>query len=240
MYSLMNSLKKSIVLSLIPILFTGCFTYHGVLGADRGFGDAVKIESDIVISNLRIRYVVREKTGFCSSGRIHHIELDGPIGPDSSEVIERLLKRIPKCEVIGSNGKKYSLGPFVYLNSAGGLLADGYKLANTFRKYDVATALMGKQVCASACAIAFLGGQGRLMQNESKLVFHAPYTMDRFLGSINCATKAESEKLKDYYINLIGRQNGEFLFARTMDYCSSSEGWVINKDAAKMFNITNM
>ena len=33
------------------------------------------------------------------------------------------------------------------------------------------------------------------------------------------------------------KEDGEFLYKRTMSFCSSSDGWVINDDAAKLLNI---
>ena len=43
---------------------------------------------------------------------------------------------------------------------------------------------------------------------------------------------------KNYYIQRLGTSEGETLFNRTMRYCSTTEGWTLNKDAAKLFGIT--
>ena len=45
--------------------------------------------------------------------------------------------------------------------------------------------------------------------------------------------------LKDYFVEMIGTDSGEFLFKRTMSYCGADQGWYINKDAADIFEITN-
>jgi hypothetical protein len=38
---------------------------------------------------------------------------------------------------------------------------------------------------------------------------------------------------------MLNETDGNFLYERTMSYCSSSSGWNINKDAAELFEITN-
>ena len=48
-----------------------------------------------------------------------------------------------------------------------------------------------------------------------------------------------TKKLLKYMQKMINKEDGEFLFKRTMSFCSSSDGWVINDDAAKLLNIAN-
>ena len=50
--------------------------------------------------------------------------------------------------------------------------------------------------------------------------------------------KNSAVELKNYYIKKIGEDDGTLLFDRTMKYCGKAEGWFLNKDAAKLFNIT--
>lgn len=39
-------------------------------------------------------------------------------------------------------------------------------------------------------------------------------------------------------VSFLGPKDGEFLFERTMSFCSQRGGWTINADAAKLFGIT--
>ena len=68
-----------------------------------------------------------------------HIELNGTIGPDSSYVVEDLLKKIQKCRY-GDVGNWYSTA--VFLNSNGGFAEDGFKIGFLFKQYQVAAKLL--------------------------------------------------------------------------------------------------
>jgi ATP-dependent protease ClpP protease subunit len=216
---------------LFTLLISGCSGTHSILGSSGGYSKSdVAIQSDITVSGLKIRYSKLKTGSDCSSSGKDMVELSGPIGPDSSEVVERLLSKMTTC-----NG----YGPYVYLNSGGGTLKDGYKLANIFRKYSASTIVGYQQSCASACAVAFLGGQTRVVFSGGKLIFHAPYLKNPSTGAAECRSKTDSEDLKKFYISMIGQKDGQFLFDRTMDTCSTTDGWTINKDAAKLFGIAN-
>ena len=227
---------KRISIFFITTLLIACGGYHGILGSTRGYtASDITVQSDINVSGLRIRYSTRDakevEKGLCPSGKVAMIELSGPIGPDSSEILQRILSKTKPCNHLNAS---------VYLNSNGGRLSDGYKLANIFKKYSVFTIVMDGQTCASACAIAYLGGEIRTVMGDGQLVFHAPYVKNPITGDAQCKTRAESEELRNFYISLIGRKDGAYLFERTMDSCSTTGGWVINKDAAKMFGIANI
>jgi hypothetical protein len=49
----------------------------------------------------------------------------------------------------------------VYLNSPGGTLYEGMRLGRMFKDERIKTVVEGGEMCASACAIAFLGGRDR-------------------------------------------------------------------------------
>jgi len=67
----------------------------------------------------------------------------------------------------------------VYLSSAGGNLYEGMRLGMFFRERRIKTVVEGGGLCASACAIAFLGGSDsegkpwRSSSTDSRLGFHA-------------------------------------------------------------------
>ena len=67
----------------------------------------------------------------------------------------------------------------VYLGSDGGDLYEGMRLGLYFRAHGIKTSLEGEMVCASACALAFLGGtdsKGKMWRSSStnaRLGFHA-------------------------------------------------------------------
>lgn len=223
-------MKLAIAL-LATLLFNfGCAGHHPILGTSIGYSASdIAVQSDITVSGLRIRYSKIKEQGACSGTR-DMIELSGPIGPDSVEVIERLLVKMPTC-----NG----YGPLIYLNSGGGLLKDGFKLGYVFRKNSAYTIVTNKQTCASACALAFLGGRTREINGDGKLIFHAPYHKNSLTGEPECISKSNAGELRSYYASMVGQKDGQYLFDRTMSSCSTTDGWTINKDAAKLFGVAH-
>jgi hypothetical protein len=226
------------------LLLGGCSSptpHHSILGTTSGFNipeKNVTVVRDIQINTLRIRQVRLDSTS-CVSGSRHHLELLGPIGPDSTAVVGRILDELPECRNIDGT----RIASQVYLSSGGGSLSDGFKLGELFRKHQVHTFVTYHQQCSSSCAIAFLGGKYRDMEGDAKLLFHAPYTygaVNRYSDSrsINCSDYGQVAELKRYYVKFLGKTDGEFLLDRTLDYCSAEAGWSINVDAAKLFGIT--
>jgi len=220
-----------ILLILFILALNGCQTVTPVLGSSYGFEQS-KTVSDVNINSLRVR-IVRTVADKCINGTQDHMEVSGSIGPDSSEVVERLMLDISPCYLKIS---KQKLSTVVFLNSNGGLMKDGYKLGQIFRKYQVQTAMLEGQYCASSCAIAFLGGSHRVIRGNAKLMFHAPYIEGG--QKIRCPSKEDSRELMTYFINFLGESNGNFIFNSTMDFCSRNEGWEIDAGAAKLFGIT--
>ena len=223
----MKSLLLTCLLSGTVCFLSACGTSTKILGGSDVYTSEAQILSDIQINSLRVRHISLKRDS-CTSGRGEHLELSGPIGPDSSEVVSRVLSQVKPCKVNESKA--------IFLNSSGGLLKDGYKLGQIFKKAQASTMVAGGQVCASSCAIAFLGGTYRYMVRDAKLIFHAPYLPSD--SSIECKSKSESQELKGYFASFMGEKDGNFLFDRTMSFCSRSEGWTINSDAAKLFGIT--
>jgi len=223
---------RSVTLLFLIFFLGGCAGHHSILGTTRGWSkDKVDILLDAQVGDLRIRHV-RRKVEFCTDGSYEHLELDGRIGPDSTAIVGKLLPKMSKC--FDSEGTR--IVNTVYLSSGGGYLADGYELGELFRKYSIQTVITGGQECASSCAVAFLGGKYRSMWQDAKILFHAPYKSGML--AIDCSSRSEMKSLENYYEKNLGSSNGGFLFDRTMSYCSSTSGWTLNADAAKLFGIT--
>jgi ATP-dependent protease ClpP protease subunit len=209
----------------------------------------INVLTDVKIGELRLRLVriYKNPTGpdsrrampfECSTNDWdnyrEHIELDGEINKDSSLVIERMLKRVKKCKDINT-GELYET--VVYLNSRGGFLSDGYKIGKVFKKYGVQAVVEDGQKCSSACATAFLGAKYRIVSPNGSLLFHAPYVDLKDKG-IKCSIRSKEKQLNNYYVNMLGEENGDILFDRTMDYCDNNTGWTINSGAAYIFGIS--
>ena len=227
--------EKALPFLIIIFGLAGCETpHHAIRGTTYGWDAAmVTVIADIEINSLQVRHI-KLKNDSCKSGYSHVIELSGPIGPDSSEVVERMLSQLPQCE--DASGVYKHLSQSVYLNSNGGSLIDGFRMGQMLRRFQVATVVTGGQICASACATAFLGGTHRTIKHDGKLAFHAPYYSDG--KAIYCQSKQNAQDLKRYLATFLRPNDAEYLFERTMAFCGRDEVWVINADAARLFGIT--
>ena len=176
---------------------------------------------------------IDSQSSMCVSGGIHAIVITGAIGPDSTFATEKLLSQRKPCT--STNGE--IVVPIkVNLESAGGYLKDGYKLGRLFRAQGVRTVIEDNKLCASSCAVAFLGGTERLVGSKGSILFHAPYKeLMEAEGrtKISCELPKELLKLLNkYYQDMTDIDVGDRLFDRTMWYCSSEHGWTIKGGAA--------
>jgi len=213
--------------------------FFKLLGTKKGFSaDQTQILKDIKISNLRIRQTKITDHERCIDGFRYIIELEGRINSDATYILEKVINNTPKCINIENNKVVPIL---IYLNSDGGSLNDGIAIGRMFRKnFEVVAVIVEDgQVCASACAIAYLGSVHRLMDERGILLFHAPY--ENKFGSIICADKIEINYLKEYIVEMLsfrgGKPTGERIFERMMSVCSSTNGWTLNRDAAQIYKI---
>ena len=92
------------------------------------------------------------------------------------------------------------LGPtIVILNSRGGSLLAGLRIGQIASSRKFATVVPNDSICASACALAWLGGAARYLGPRGRLGFHAAYMGDsgaeQVSGSGNALVGAYLERL---------------------------------------------
>ncbi len=228
-------------LAVISLCLAGCASpppveRHQILGTTYGWekeAGGVEVLLDAKINKLMVRHVKMSDAN-CVGGTTEHVEISGEIGPDSTAALGRLLPNVKRCKTVSGNPEYHYA--VAYLSSGGGYLQDGYALGDLFRKNKINTRVTGGQKCASSCAIAFLGGVFRKMDFDAELLFHAPYTTNGI--AINCEDTGQVAGLKNYYQEKLGETEGQFLFERTMSYCSVDAGWTLNSDGAKLMGIT--
>lgn len=113
-----------------------------------------------------------------NSPNLNAILAAGQIRSGDAQKLEQLLISLPQ--------KKNTA---IYLASPGGSLMEGMDLGMMFRKHRVKTVVEGGEICASACAMAFLGGTDkngnpwRSSSDNSELGFHAFHNNSRALTS---------------------------------------------------------
>ena len=129
----------------------------------------------LVLSTNALRALEFKRHSADSAG-LNAIAATGRIEAGDSEKLRRYLKTLP--------GKPNTA---IYLSSPGGSLIEGLKLGYLFKEMRIKTVVEGDRpnnLCASACALAFLGGhdsQGRPWRSSttsSLLGYHQFYCGD--------------------------------------------------------------
>ncbi len=200
--------------------------------------DSLLVSQEYLIDGLVVTHV-HDGAATCSQGGVYEISISGAIGPDSSFALEELLKRSPHClDQDGSIIRRTR----VTLRSDGGLLNDGYMMGRLFRQNGIETYISASSTCASSCAVAYLGGEERIMGADASIIFHSPYVpglnaMGQRVANCNIG-ETLSQELLDYYHEMTTEERGRRLMDRTLSYCSSTDGWLVTgAAAAELFGI---
>ena len=194
-------------------------------------------EQFIQVDGLEIKIRTLSPEWLCEHGGITRIEVAGVINPDVSFAVGRILEKAPACQKVNSTTE---LPPLVFLESEGGKLADGYSLGRSLRSFGASTAVGAQKECASACAVAYLGGKARYIAPTGQLLFHSPYYFsddDQTTPNCDIGDVAVSQ-LSDYYSEMMGAPLASTLLDRTLSYCSEQEGWTVRGAyGAQLFGI---
>jgi hypothetical protein len=142
------------------------------------------------------------------------IVIFGTLQPGDDEILSRHLKRFRKGIVV--------------FQGDGGSLLTATKIGTAIRLRHYATLVADESICASACAVAWLGGAPRIMEDGAKIGFHAAYTLKDGQATEGSVPNA----LLGAYLGKIGLPD------RAVIYVTSAppEGmtWLSPDDAEKM------
>jgi hypothetical protein len=114
----------------------------------------------------------------------------------------------------------------VVLNSIGGNLLAGIRIGNVIRLKGFATAVRDGQICASACAVAWLGGVVRYMGVDARIGFHAAF--DRETGEETGVGNA----LVGSYLNRLGLSDEVVVYVTIAS--PNQIQWLTMPDALKL------
>jgi hypothetical protein len=111
-------------------------------------------------------------TGKSASAMLFAVSAESPFAVEAQYPItlndaERLKKLI---EVRNAHGFPVQQ---LILNSPGGLLGEGIKLAEIVRSYNITTAVDSRGPCASACFLVFTAGSRKLYTSDAKVGIHS-------------------------------------------------------------------
>jgi hypothetical protein len=130
-------------------------------------------------------------------------------------------------ETLSQHLKQFRKGIVVFQGDGGSLLT-AIRIGTAIRLRHFATLVADESICASACAVAWLGGTPRIMEDGAKIGFHAAYT----LKDGQAAEGSVPNALLGAYLGKIGLPD------RAVIYVTSAppEGmtWLGPDDAGKM------
>ena len=118
-------------------------------------------------------------------------------GEINNKLVSIMTEMLPEVQEANRSqtGIKYAVN--VYMHSGGGFMKSGIALGELFKEIHVSVKVDNLSVCASSCALAWMGGLYRTISGNGKLIFHAPYTTGKF-GTKRCSSKEETPELVAY------------------------------------------
>lgn len=115
----------------------------------------------------------------------------------------------------------------IIIDSHGGLIYEGYKLAEIIEKYNLNTYSIIE--CSSAATIAFIAGKERYISNETKMGFHNPFSIleirkDIHLNAIETNTARKQNKFsKSDYLKYLQKHGVTNNFIDKLENLSSKD-----------------
>jgi hypothetical protein len=125
---------------------------------------------------------------------VPEILIEGKFGPEDGEAFANKVSGL--------------LDGIVVLNSTGGSLLAGLRIGSLIRLRNFATVVSDRTLCASACALAWLGGSTRYMGTRSLVGFHAAYKIENGRQEETGAGNA----LVGAYLNQLGLSNEAIVY----------------------------
>jgi hypothetical protein len=107
-----------------------------------------------------------------------------------------------------ADAARYSSDAMVLFQSRGGNLIAAIEIGRTIRRKGFSTLVPDKMQCASACALAWLGGRTRYMSASAHVGFHAVYTDKSGRPMVSSAGNA----LVGAYLNELGLSSSAIIY----------------------------
>lgn len=131
-----------------------------------------------------------------------------------------------------------STGALVVFHSRGGNLYAGIEIGKAIRRKGFSTFVPAENLCASACALAWLAGRSRLMSESARVGFHAAYSKKD--GQPNVSSSANA--VVGAYLNQIGLSTSAVVYITSappegMQWLNLQDAQRIGLDV-KQLNIT--
>ena len=146
----------------------------------------------------------------------HSIEIDKAVDEALYNQIKVWLPKVTRLN-------KYATD--VFLNSNGGNAYYGIQIGQLLREYGTRTIVTKGQVCASACADIFIGGNHRDIRNSGYVWVHAPFLTNDD-GSIECPSQhhEDAQFFTQYAVSMLGASDARAYNNASFRLCSETQG----------------
>lgn len=142
------------------------------------------------------------------------LELAGGIPHGTTDAVQKMLDSAPTIRVI-------------HLNSTGGRIAEGTKLANLITQRQLIT--YTRTSCSSACALAFLAGRERYIGDQGRVGFHS--------ASVNGSIGSADLNVNSDFTAALGRVGASPQFITKAITTDPKNMWFPSNDELKRQNI---
>jgi hypothetical protein len=164
-------------------------------------------------------FIETSKIAFLNDPEIPNYELR--LSADKSEILIRGGFKYGLSKDVGKLIKSVPEARFVILESSGGRIGVAVEVAELISQRKLITKT--NSICLSACTIAFLAGEERILGSEGRLGFHA--------GSL---AGIQSNKMKDYeyevYYNLTSKNGTSASFVKKILDTPHDKMWYPERD----------
>jgi len=238
-----------LVFALLCMMILGCavdlpLPKHPIMGSDFGYPNyKLTLQTETERANFHVKLFTL-KYDDCASGYIDYLEFDGSINTEAIEAFQAIFLEAQGCKA--RDGR--ALYPFVYLNSSFGEYKDGYALGELFRRFNIQTIVAQGQVCRGACAVAFLGGKLRKIQDRGTVVFGFSKAKGVGMGGgagtatgigIDCGRASEQVLMRAYLQKFLELAAADRLYFNLLNYCTQADGLSLTAETAAAWQVTN-
>lgn len=196
-------------------------SWHTILGSDnRGWSNK---NGQYEVKYTSFNRDVRLVKNHYNQEYPYHIEFSGPINSTNVSTIIGMLEEVrPLHKGTRANGTTYNYIVPIYLDSNGGVASEGIRLGEAFRRIGVKAQVTDGQVCASACADAFIGAKFRTIYPGGIVAVHSPYTTGNY-GATKCipVNSPMAQPFKDHAYNMLGQKDGQRFINNSFRTCST-------------------
>jgi len=217
-----KSLKSTIVISLFVETYASKYAEAPRPSHSLSFNRKLKLHKSLIKSSIIVGMIATGLTANCAdiskvSGKgdkIDHILIKGEITANDAKTFMQIALATERAVVL--------------FDSPGGLLMPAIEIGKAIKLKGFGTAVVDSN-CTSACAMAWIAGQPRMISKGASVGFHAAYTED---ASGRQVPNSVANALVGSYLNNLGLNEKVVAFVTSAG--PDQVRWINKKEAERM------